>query len=140
MHLLIRSESVQYLPLNNITGICVRQLSISSFGDSHVTTDSLFASKHTALFEHGGTLCCHTSPLRTMLYCDAFTAFILRPRHLGRCPTGSRQLRSLRVFLVFRPQAQLHNSLFCHNIILSSPTPPVPAAKPLSSQTQDTDA
>ena len=41
-----------------------------------MTTDSLFANKHTALFEHGGTLCCHTSPFKTMLYWDALTAFI----------------------------------------------------------------
>ena len=57
--------------------MCVKQLSMSSLGDSQVTTDSLFANRHTALFEHGGTLCSHTWPLSTMLYCWAFTAFML---------------------------------------------------------------
>jgi len=41
---------------------------MSFFGDSQVTTDSLFASKLTAPFEHGGMLLLHNIHITTSVF------------------------------------------------------------------------
>jgi len=76
MHLLIRNDSVQYLPLYNITGMCVKQSFVLSLSEIHVTMYSLFARSATAPFEHGGITCDQFSPLRITLYSVEFIDFI----------------------------------------------------------------
>ena len=68
--LLIRNESVQYVPWNKMAGMWSSVLLESFFGESQVTMDSLFSSSFAASFEDGGFEKHHSSPCKTISNCS----------------------------------------------------------------------